>query len=71
MNNCNDFYHEWDFPTSRQGENIINSLKQTLLSEKQIRVKTGHISAIYYRGKKFFKIKSVKRADHMACLFCL
>ena len=54
MNNCNDFYHEWDFPTSRQGENIINSLKQTLLSEKQIRVKTEHISAIYYRGKEIF-----------------
>lgn len=54
MNNCNDFYHEWDFPTSRHGENIINSLKQTLLSEKQIRVKTEHISAIYYRGKEIF-----------------
>ena len=54
MNNCNDFYHEWDFPTSRQGENIINSLKKTLLSEKQIRVKTEHISAIYYRGKEIF-----------------
>lgn len=54
MNNCNDFYHEWDFPTSRQGENIINSLKQTLLSEKQIRVKTEHISAIYYRRKEIF-----------------
>lgn len=69
MNNCNDFYHEWDFPTSRQGENIINSLKQTLLSEKQIRVKTEHISAIYYRGKEIFSKSTTRRGrvGHGVC----